>query len=209
MPNPVQIAVVGASGSGKTWLAQRLCSELHPDATHLKLDDFYRDLSPLEPEDRARVNFDDPGAIDWDRVRSVMAALSSGKPAEVPIYDFATHTRFPEVRLLQPAQFVIWDGLWLLRDDWLRLQFSISVFVDCDAGERLARRLARDVLERGRTPESVRRQYVEQVEPMCRQYVEPQRQLSTCCLASPLAETDFTTLLATIRALNTAPRPQH
>ena len=199
MGNIVQIAVVGGSGSGKTWLAEELCSALAPKATRLSLDDFYRDLSGMQREDRSRVNFDEPAAIDWELVRGVLGALSRGEAAEIPSYDFTTHTRRSQPRLLTPQEFVIWDGLWLLHEAWLRKQFALSVYMDCAAGERLARRVARDVRERGRTLESVQRQFQEQVEPMHFRHVEPQRRWATCCVASPANEQTLRRLLTRVR----------
>jgi uridine kinase len=196
---PMHLAIVGGSGAGKTWLAEKFCSALAPHAVRLGLDDFYRDLSWMPMEKRLRVNFDEPAAIDWDCVRTVIQTLSKGVSAEVPSYDFATHTRRREWRRVAPHEFIVWDGLWLLHEDWLREQFALSVFVDCESAERLARRLARDVIERGRTPESVRQQFQEQVEPMHRQHVEPQRRWASCCVVSPATEQTISRLLDRIR----------
>lgn len=191
--------MVGASGSGKTWLAKELCAALGPDALHLSLDSFYRDLSNLTVDERDRVNFDDPAAIDWECFRRVLDALRSAGTAQVPNYDFSTHTRDHEWRPVTRPWIVIWDGLWLLHEPWLRERFGISVFVDCPPAERLARRIERDVLERGRTPESVRRQFNNQVEPMRERFVEPQRAWANYSVVSPLSERAFAALLAAIR----------
>ncbi len=180
------IAIVGGSGSGKTWLAETLCSELGPLAARLSLDDFYGNLSHLERSARDPVNFDDPAAIDWESVRSVSAALARGEMAQVPIYDFTTHTRQRETRTFAPRAFVVWDGLWLLHDGAMRDQYSMRVFMECNAAERLSRRVARDVRERGRTEASVRRQFVNHVQPMHEQFVEPQRAFADQILSSPV-----------------------
>jgi uridine kinase len=200
MPKNIHVAIVGHSGSGKTWLAQRIASAFGARAVYVTLDDFYRDLSHLAPDERSARNFDVPAAIDWDCVRSAMDALSSGEVAQVPNYDFATHTRRSLWRDVEPRDFVIWDGLWLLHEPWLRERFRFSIFVDCVVDERLSRRLARDVVERGRTPESVRRQFQEQVEPMGEQFVEPQRRWATCLICSPFSESTLNDLLKQIRA---------
>lgn len=177
---------MGGSGAGKSWLAERLCSALAPNALRLSLDDFYCDLAARPVEERERVNFDEPGAIDWVCVRGVMQSLSRGVAAEIPGYDFATHTRRPESRRVAPREFILWDGLWLLHEEWLRRQFAWSVFVDCAPDERLGRRIARDVQERGRTPDSVRGQFQANVAPMHERFVEPQRGWATCRVVSPL-----------------------
>lgn len=201
MSKPIQVGIVGPSGSGKTWLARRLASALAATAVYINLDDFYRDLSALPPEKRSEVNFDDPAAIDWDCVHAVVDAFSSGKVACVPVYDFATHTRTARSRQVEPKEFVFWDGLWLLHQPWSRERFAFSVFVDCPTLERLARRITRDVLERGRTPESVCRQFEQQVEPMREKFVEPQRQWAMRHITSPVGEEGFQELLALIVAL--------
>ena len=180
------IAIVGGSGSGKTWLAEKLCAELGEKAAHLSLDNFYRDLSHLEFVARDKVNFDDPAAIDWKSVRSVADALARGENARVPIYDFTTHTRHQEACIFTPREIVIWDGLWLLHEQSMRTRFSWSVFVDCDESERLSRRVARDVRDRGRTVESVRLQFRQHVEPMHERHVEPQRNFANRVLPSPV-----------------------
>ena len=179
------IAVVGGSGSGKTWLAEKLCAELGTRAARLSLDDFYRDLSHLGIAARDKVNFDDPAAIDWESVRSVADTLARGEMAQVPIYDFTTHTRRPKARMFAPSEIVVWDGLWLLHEKAVRVRFAWSVYVDCRESERLARRVARDVRERGRTEESIRLQYLNHVQPMHERFVEPQRDFANQVLPSP------------------------
>jgi len=185
--NPCRIiAVTGGSGSGKSWLATALREWLGNEAAHLSLDDFYHDLGHLPPAARAAVNFDDPAAIDWEALREVLERLECGSAARLPSYDFASHTRQPATRELAWSRFIVLDGLWLLHHGWLREKLALSVFVDCPEEERLRRRLARDVQSRGRTPESVQRQFAEHVQPMHQLFVEPQRHWATHRVESPL-----------------------
>ena len=149
------IAVTGGSGSGKSWLAAALCERLGSEAAHLALDDFYHDLGHLPPAARNAVNFDDPAAIDWEALHEVLGQLECGAVARLPIYDFASHTRHQETRLIPQARFIVLDGLWLLHHGWLRDKLALSVFVDCPVAERLRRRVARDVQTRGRSLESL------------------------------------------------------
>ena len=186
MKSPVHVAVVGGSGSGKTWLAEKLAAALAPRAARLSLDDFYRDLSALPTTERDAVNFDDPAAIDWEKFRAVLGALRVGEKINLPVYDFATHTRKKSPRFFLPPPLVIWDGLWLLHHDWLRKQFTLTIFVECGAEERFRRRAERDVRERGRSFESVRCQFFEHVEPMHERFVEPQRRQATQSVDSPI-----------------------
>lgn len=201
MSNSQHIAIVGGSGSGKTWLAEKLCAELGAVAARLSLDDFYRDQSHLAPAARAAVNFDDPAAIDWAAARAVASALAQGEVAQVPSYDFATHTRRKAARPFAPRPLIIWDGLWLLHEPGLRENFSFSVFVDCDQAERLRRRSERDVRERGRTPESVRLQFLSLVQPMHEKFVQPQRTAADRTVASPIAPAELAGLVQQLAEL--------
>ena len=182
------IAVIGGSGSGKTWLAAELAGWLGDEAAHLSLDHFYRDLGHLPELERERVNFDEPAAIDWDTLRTVLESLSRGEVAQVPVYDFTEHVRTAETVELASRPFVVLEGLWLLHPEWLREKFVLSVFVDCPEEVRLLRRVERDVLTRGRTEESVRKQFFEHVLPMHARFVEPQREWATRCVGSPLLD---------------------
>ncbi|MDB6077186.1 MAG: uridine kinase [Akkermansiaceae bacterium] len=189
------IAVVGGSGSGKSWLADRIRAAYGAAAGHLSLDDFYRDLGHLTPEQRAVVNFDDPASIDWDALRAVMLALESGGAAGLPAYDFATHTRKPRGQPFPFRPVIVVEGLWLLHPEWLREKFTHSLFVDCPESLRLQRRIDRDVASRGRTEASVREQFAAHVEPMHALYVQPQREWSQDVIESPADEETITKLL--------------
>jgi uridine kinase len=193
---PQLIAVVGGSGSGKSWLAARLKDELGQDTALLSLDDFYHDLGHLPEAARDNVNFDDPGAIDWDALRTVLEQLERGESAQIPSYDFATHTRMPETREFPQTRFLVLDGLWLLHHVWLREKLSFSIFVDCPEDERMRRRIERDVMDRGRTEESVRRQFTDHVQPMHAMFVEPQRPWASRRVASPLTDPEHAELVA-------------
>ena len=185
----VLVAVVGGSGSGKTWLAERLEKALAPHAIRISLDDFYRDRGRLSPARRATLNFDHPRSIDWAGFEGALQALASRRGAEIPDYDFSTHCRRPKTRVVRPSPIVIVDGLWLLRRPSVRKLFAFSIFLEAPARVRLARRLARDEVSRGRTEASIRRQFRETVEPMHRRFVESQAQqadivLESCPLSS-------------------------
>lgn len=172
---PILVAIVGGSGSGKSWLADRLQQALGDDASRLSLDDFYRDRSHLPPARRAELNFDHPLAIDWAALETTLRQCAQGRQASVPVYDFHTHTRAARPRDFTPGRLVLFDGLWLLRRPSVRRFFDYSIFLDCPAPLRLSRRLARDCAERGRSRASVARQFATTVEPMHVKYVEGQR----------------------------------
>ncbi len=193
------IAVVGGSGSGKTWLAAELAGCFGSEAAHLCLDHFYRDLGHLPEPERARANFDDPAAIDWDALRVVLESLERGEVARVPVYDFTAHVRTEVTEELESRPLVVMEGLWLLHPEWLREKFAMSVFVDCPEEVRLLRRVERDVIARGRTEESVRQQFADHVQPMHVRFVEPQRELAMLRVTSPLLEKEKAELLAACR----------
>ena len=193
------VAIVGGSGSGKSWLADKLAAVLAPDAARLSLDDFYRDRSHLSPARRARLNFDHPRAIDWPALEAVLRKCSQGRAVPLPCYDFKTHCSGPGRRILKPERIILVDGLWLLVRPSIRSSFAFKIFLDCDARTRFRRRLARDRRERGRTKASVREQFRETVEPMHRRYVAPQAKYADIVLRGERAPADVRRLVAVLR----------
>lgn len=194
------VAIVGGSAAGKSWLADQLQSLLGDDAARLSLDDFYRDRSYLSPAQRARINYDHPRAIDWESVERVLRDCLRGRTAQAPRYDFATHGRRPTGQKLKPKRVILMDGLWLLRRRALRKILSLSIFIDCPTATRLNRRIARDTAARGRSHESVRRQFSETVEPMHARHVLPQARWADICLTTPIRNADLRRILAKLRA---------
>ena len=178
------VAITGGSGSGKTWLAEKLEAALAPRAARLSLDDFYRDRSHLALAKRARLNFDQPGAIDWPKLECALLALRQGHRARVPCYDFTTHARLVRTKTLDPKPVILVEGLWLLRRPSIRSYFALRIFVDCPRALRLRRRLARDTLSRGRSRASVLKQFRETVDPMHQRYVTPQARYADVILAA-------------------------
>ncbi len=171
---PVLVGIVGGSGSGKTWLADKLEAELAPNVARLSQDDFYVDRSHLSPTRRARINFDHPRAIDWTKFERVLKHLLAARPARVPIYDFRTHCRTGGSKILVPKPIVLIDGLWLLRRPSIRRLLAFSIFLDCPTPLRLRRRLDRDRRCRGRADAFVKQQFWATVEPMHGKFVAPQ-----------------------------------
>ena len=156
----------------------------------LSLDSYYRDMAHLPLEERARTNFDEPGALDADLLIAQVRSLASGDRIERPVYDFARHTRAPEIEELAPAEYVIVEGLFTLYWEALRRLYGTKVYVEADDALCFARRMERDVRERGRSPESVRWQYNETVRPMAERYVYPARLFADVIVSgtAPLAE---------------------
>jgi uridine kinase len=168
--------VAGGTGSGKTTVAQAILERVGRDRiAYIQHDSYYRDLSHLPLEERARVNFDHPDALENELLVQHLRQLCAGRPAEVPIYDFTTHTRRPETRTVYPHRVILVEGILIFADKTLRDMMDVKIFVDTDADIRFIRRLQRDIAERGRTMESVIRQYLETVRPMHLEFVEPSK----------------------------------
>lgn len=198
---PVLVAIAGASGSGKSWLAQALNRELSPQGAVLSLDRFYRDRSHLAPAARDRVNFDSPRAIDWERVEACLKDLHAGRAVEVPIYDFATHTRSARTERLVPREIVLVEGLWPWWRSRLSRFFSLRIYRQAPARVCLERRTSRDVQERGRTAAFARRQWREHTQPMARKYVLPQRRSADLEVGEALSAMELRRLARWLREL--------
>ncbi|RMH12852.1 MAG: uridine kinase [Gemmatimonadetes bacterium] len=176
MKQPYLIGVAGGSGSGKTTVVTELVQSVAPESVALiHHDAYYRDFSNLSVEDREKINFDHPDALETDLLVRHLQELADGRPVDVPVYDFTTHTRTGEVRRVEPTRVVIVDGILVLADPDLRRMLDMKVYVDADPDIRFIRRLERDLMERGRTLESVIRQYTTTVRPMHLEFVEPSK----------------------------------
>lgn len=173
---PLFIAIAGGSGSGKTTIARSVVESVGHDAVvYIQQDAYYRDRTDLTLEERLTINYDHPDSIESDLLISHLAALRHGHPIERPVYDFSTHLRTAETVTVVPEPAVIVEGILVLADKALREMFDVRVYIDTEPDIRLMRRLQRDILERGRTVESVLDQYERTVRPMHYQFVEPSK----------------------------------
>jgi uridine kinase len=171
------LGITGGTGSGKTTLALEICRALGPgNGVILHQDFYYLDLGALPLDDRQRINFDHPSALDLQLLKTHVDTLRNGNLVQVPTYNFHTHTRMPETLTIAPHPVVLVEGILLFHDPELRGLFDLRVFVDTDADLRFIRRVQRDVRERGRSLESVVDQYLTTVRPMHQQFVEPAKQ---------------------------------
>jgi len=172
----VVLGVAGGSGSGKSTVVREVCRLLHPrTASILHHDAYYRDVGHLPFPERVSVNFDHPDSLETELMVEHARSLMDGRPVDVPIYDFSRHVRRPETERYDPAAVVILDGILVLADARLRDLMDLKVFVDTEADLRLIRRIRRDVLERGRSADSVITQYEATVRPMHLEFVEPSK----------------------------------
>lgn len=170
------VGIAGGTGSGKTTVAERLAAAMPAGrCVTIDHDAYYRDQGHLPPDDRSAVNYDHPAALDSALLAQHLRALRGGRAVEVPIYDFATHTRRADTRRVEPARLIIVEGILVFAEPALREQMDIKIFVDTDPDIRLMRRIHRDLEERGRTFQSVRDQYYATVRPMHLEHVEPSK----------------------------------
>jgi uridine kinase len=177
MARSVVVGVAGGSASGKSTVVAEVVRLLGTEtAVILRHDAYYHDLSHLTVELRREVNVDHPDSLETALLVEHVNALQAGQSIEMPSYDYATQTRGPAGVVLEPAPVLIVEGLFTLWDERLRALMDLKAFVDVSEEERLARRLDRDVRERGRDPARIARQHERRVQPMHEQYVEPSRQ---------------------------------
>ena len=190
------IAITGASGSGKTYLAHALrhvLAEQIPSDTIglISEDSYYRNQDHLPMAERERVNYDHPDAFEHDLLLEHLKQLRSGLTTEIPCYDYGVHTRSPHCQITEPSPVLILEGILLLHDSRLRHHYDLSVFVDTPLDVCLLRRVQRDVQARGRSRESVVRQFKETVKPMYREFIEPTRAYADLILSGEEEVTDL------------------
>ena len=166
------IGVAGPSSSGKSELARQLAERL-PGTSIVSLDSYYRGMEEIPLEERKKVNFDHPDSLDWELLHEHLVAIANGRAFDEPVYSFADYARTAETRRIEPTEFLIVEGLFVLYWPELRKMLDTKVYVQTDAAVCFERRLSRDVAERGRTPESVREQYERTVRPSAEWFVYP------------------------------------
>lgn len=174
MERPVLIAVAGGSSSGKTTVVEKITANLsgYPVVV-IKHDDYYKDQSEMSMEERRGVNYDHPFALDNDLFFEHLTTLISGHGIKKPTYDFVNLTRAEPTEWIEPGKIIIIEGILVLEDKRVRDLADIKIFVEADDDLRFIRRLKRDIEERGRTLESVVKQYLETVKPMHYAFVKP------------------------------------
>ena len=198
---PKAVGISGGSCSGKTTLTHKIFERLGPDqCVILPQDDYFFGLGDA-PEGKGGPNFDHPDAVDFDQLRAQLAQLKKGQTIDRPLYDFPTHMPKAETERTEPRPIILIDGILILQHAPLRDLLDLSIFVECDSETRFARRLERDVRERGRTPQSVHEQFANQVGPMHDLHVEPSKDHADIVINSQQCQSAFDDLFETIMSL--------
>ena len=168
------VLIGGGSASGKTYVLNKVLEKIPNDkVAHISIDDYYKDLSALPIEERAKVNFDHPKAFDWKLMNEQLKNLKNGQTIHKPVYDFTTHSRSDKIETVEPKELIIIEGIMALVNKDLRALGDLKVFINASRERRLVRRIDRDMRERGRTYDSIIEQYFTTVLPMFEEIIAP------------------------------------
>ncbi len=170
------IGVAGGTGSGKTTVSSRIWEAVgREQIAYIQHDNYYKDQSHLTPEERAQTNYDHPDSLETLLLVRHLRELRAGRPIDMPLYDFSAHNRSKETQRVNPAKVILVEGILIYTEPALRELMDMRIFVDTDADIRFIRRLRRDMVERGRSLDSVVKQYLGTVRPMHMEFVEPSK----------------------------------
>lgn len=173
------IGIGGGTGCGKTTVVNQIIGELDDDEVGvISQDSYYKDLSHLSYEERVKINFDHPRAIDFELLAAHLKSLKAGKPIEQPVYSFEEHNRTSETVTTYPRKVMIVEGILIMTNPEIREMFDIRIYVHADSDERLIRRLKRDINERGRDLEEILHRYQTTLKPMHEQFIEPTKEFA-------------------------------
>ena len=173
------IGIAGGTGSGKTTVVNKIISSFPKgEVAVIPQDSYYNDSSHVPPQERSKINFDEPDAIEWPLLVQQLRELKEGKAIEMPTYSYLTCTRQEETVHVEPCDVVIVEGILVLTDPVMRSMMDVKCFVDADPDDRLIRVIARDCIERGRTPQIVIDRYQDVLKPMHSMYIEPTKQFA-------------------------------
>ena len=193
------IGIAGGTGCGKTTVVQQIIDELPKDEVCIiSQDSYYKDTSHLSFEERTKINFDHPQAIDFELLVAHLTELKKGNTIEQPIYSFVEHNRIKETETTSPKKVVIVEGILILTNPDIRKLFDIKIYVHADSDERLIRRLKRDMAERGRDLEEVLNRYQNTLKPMHLQFIEPTKEYADLIIPNNKYNTVAIELMRTI-----------
>ncbi len=178
MKDILVIGIAGGTGSGKTTLMKNIIANFADSITVISHDNYYKRHDDLPFEERCKLNYDEPDALETDLMAHHLELLRNGQAIDCPVYDFTMHNRSNETIHIEPKKVIIVEGILIFENKQLRDLMDIKIFVDTDADIRLCRRVKRDVNKRGRSLESVLEQYQQTVKPMHEKYVEPSKKFA-------------------------------
>jgi uridine kinase len=168
------IGIAGGTGSGKTTVVNQIVNQLPTtEVCVISQDSYYKETNDLSYEERTKINFDHPRAIDFELIVQHLKDLKEGKTIDQPVYSFVTHNRTQDTVRTHPTKVVIVEGILIFNSKELRSLFDIKIFVHADTDERLIRRVRRDIKERGRDIDEVLNRYQDTLKPMHQQFIEP------------------------------------
>ncbi|MBQ0065858.1 MAG: uridine kinase [Firmicutes bacterium] len=195
------IGIAGGSCSGKSTFTKRLKDAFQDKITVINHDNYYKCHDDIPFEERKKINYDHPDALETDLLIQHVKELKKGNPIECPIYDFTQHNRSKETYIIYPSRIMIIEGILVFENKELLDLMDIKVFVEADADDRIMRRALRDVRERGRDLEGIFEQYVATVKPMHDMYVEPSKKYADFILNSGMNQVAFDVISARIKEL--------
>ena len=169
------IGIAGGTGSGKTTITKRIVREFGGDVAVLHHDSYYKAHDELPYAERCKLNYDHPNAFETDLMLAHVRALKRGETVRCPVYDFTIHNRSEKTVEVCPARVLVVEGILIFAEPELCREMDIKLFVDTDADVRILRRIVRDVRDRGRSLDSVVKQYLSTVKPMHEEFVEPSK----------------------------------
>lgn len=197
----IVIGVAGGTGSGKSTFTNRLKTEFGDSITVVYQDNYYKCRDGVPFEDRKRINYDHPDALETDLLVKHIQMLKDGQAVDCPVYDYSQHNRSNKTIRIEPRKVIIVEGILVLQDETLRNLLDVKIYVEADADERIMRRAIRDMKERGRDLEGIFEQYVTTVKPMHYLYVEPTKALADIVINSGMNAVAFDLIKAQITAL--------
>lgn len=197
----IMIGIAGGTGSGKSTFTNRLKDYFGDDVTVIYHDNYYRQRDDMTYEERTKVNYDHPSALETELLIEHLKKLKEGESIECPIYDFTQHNRSNKSYTIHPSKIFLIEGILIFSDEQLRDLFDIKIFVEADADERILRRVVRDVKERGRDIDNIMEQYLTTVKPMHYLYVEPTKTTADIIINSGMNDVAFDIMRTTIEKL--------
>lgn len=195
------LGIAGASGSGKSYLANLLLTKFSPNCIVINQDNYYLSFDKLPSKKRSKLNFDHPSIIDWKLLKKHLILLKSDKPVKTPIYSFSRHLRLKQTRIIQPKPLIIFEGIFALYEE-IRPLLSYKVFLDTDQELCFHRRLKRDIHERGRKEKDVINQYNSTVNPGFKQHIFPTKDYADISIK----DNDYLGLFQQLRSIVQADR---